>query len=101
MLAAGIPRRAAISPMGLRVAFCAISMSELTISPVVSRRTAALIESMRAAGSDRQHDFPDVIRRLHEAVCFAGFGQRKGAVNDGPHAARGEQRPDVFADRLG
>src|ERR1700674_1434158 len=99
MLAAGIPKRAAISPMGLRVAFCAISMSELTISPVLSRPMAALMEvgptktgrcisrrkniakcarpkRMRAAGSHGQHDFPNVIRRLHEAVRFAGLGQR-------------------------
>ena len=42
---------------------------------------------------DGQHDFSDVIRRFHEPMRFAGFGQRKRRVDGRPHAARGEQPP--------
>src|ERR1700692_5030311 len=98
-------------------------MSELTISPVLSRPFAALMKigpaktgrwfcrqniakwdrpkRMDAAYSDGQHDFPDVIRDLHQAVRRGRLGQRKCGVDDGPHATRSEQRPDVFSHRFG
>src|SRR5665213_2186667 len=51
--------------------------------------------------SHRQDDFPDVIRGFHEPVGGGGLRQRKRGMNDRPHAAGGEQRPDIAADRVG